>query len=187
MMKPETSRKLMTLAAVVLTLYLLPLGQSTSAQEQSTLTQELSTSAHGGCRNVKGNLREVSNGSGTTGRITQGGILNGTTELIFTSGVLATPDPTTISYTDDFTITTHRGVLKTHNVGIFDFATGLFTEIARIDSDASTGVFARATGSLFTSGKTPDGGANFRSKITGEVCLAHHGHEDDSEDAEDDR
>lgn len=178
-MKPETSRTLITLGAVVLTLCLFPLEQSTSAQEQSTST-------HRGCRNVKGNLREVSNGSGTTGRITQGGILDGTTQLVFTSAVLPTPDPTTISYTDDFTITTHRGVLKTHNVGIFDFATGLFTEIARLDPNASTGVFAQATGSLFTSGKTSDGGASFRSKITGEICLAQRGYEDHDEDNDDD-
>jgi hypothetical protein len=176
------TRKLMTLVAAV-TLCLFPLEQSASAQEQSTSAQ----SAHRGCKNVQGNMREVSNGNGTTGRITNGGILNGTTQLIFTSGVLATPDPTSVSYTDDFTVTTNRGVLNTHNVGIFDFNTGLFTEIARIDPNTSTGVFARATGSLFTSGKTTDGGATYRSKITGEICLAHRGYEHDSEDNDDDQ
>lgn len=174
-------RKLMTLVAVVLTLCLLPLEQTTSAQEPSTSAQ----SAHRNCRNVEGKLSEVSSANGTTGRITNGGILNGTTQLVFTSGVLATPDPTTVSYTDDFTITTNRGVLTTHNVGIFDFATGLFTEIARIDPNASSGRFAGATGVLFTSGKTTDGGATFRSKITGEICLAHRGYEHDDENNDD--
>lgn len=75
----------------------------------------------------------------------------------------------------------------THNVGIFDFATGLFTEIARIDPNASTGRFAGATGVLFTSGKTADGGATFQSKIIGEICLAHDGDADDDEDNDDDR
>ncbi len=180
-MMNRTIKKLMTLVAVVLTLCLFPLEHSTLAQEQSTSAQ----SARSNCRNVKGKLSEVSNPNGTTGRITNGGILNGTTQLIFTSGVLATPDPTTISYTDDFTVTTNRGVLKTHNVGIFDFATGLFTEIARIDPNASSGRFAGATGVLFTSGKTTDGGATFQSHITGEICLAHRGYEDDDENDDD--
>ncbi len=182
MMNVKT-RKLMTLVAIVLTFGLFSLEQSTSAQEQST-AQSTAQSARSNCRNVKGKLSEVSNANGTTGRITQGGILNGRTQLIFTSGVLPTPDPTTVSYTDDFTITTNRGVLKTHNVGIFDFATatGLFTEIARIDPNASSGRFAGATGVLFTSGKTTDGGATFESRITGEICLAHDDGEDDDGD-----
>lgn len=175
MMNART-RKLMTLVAVVLTFSLFPLEQSASVQ-----------SARSNCRNVKGNLNEVSNPTGTTGRITNGGILNGTTQLIFTSGVLPTPDPSTSSYTTDFTVTTNRGVLKTHNVGIFDFAIGFFTEIARIDPNASTGRFAGATGVLFTSGKTTDGGATFQSRITGEICLAHDDGEDDDEDDDNDR
>lgn len=184
MMNARTKKPL-TLLAALLAFCVFSLGQSASAQEQSTSAH----SVHSNCRSVKGKLSEVSNGTGTTGRITQGGILNGTTQLIFTSGVLATPDPTTISYTDDFTITTNRGVLKTHNVGIFDFATGSFTEIARIDPNASSGRFAGATGVLFTSGQTTDGGATFQSKITGEICLAHDGaHEavEDDDDNDDD-
>ncbi len=156
MMNAKT-KKFMAIVSFVLTLCLFSSEQTTSA-----------LSARSNCRNVKGKMNEVSNANGTTGRITNGGILNGRTQLIFTSGVLPTPDPTTFSYTDDFTITTNRGVLKTHNVGIFDFTTGLFSEIARIDPNASTGVFARATGALFTNGKTTDGGATFQSRITGE-------------------
>lgn len=179
-MMNRTTKKLMTLGAVVLTFCLCPLGQSTSAQDQS-----LAQSASLPCRNVEGKLSEVSNANGTTGRITQGGILNGRTQLIYTSGVLPTPDPNTVSYTTDFTVTTNRGVLKTHNVGVFDFALGSFTEIARIDPNASFGRFAGATGVLFTSGNTPDGGATFRSKISGEICLAHRGWERDNENDED--
>ena len=166
------NRKLITLVAVVLTLCLFPAAQSTSAVSK--------------CRKVKGTLSDVSNVNGTTGKITNGGILNGTTQLVFTSGVLPTPDPTTFSYTDDFTITTNQGQLKTSNVGIFDAGTGLFSEIGRIDPDASTGRFAGATGVLFTSGQTTDGGATFQSKITGEICLAHDNDDDDDENEDDD-
>ncbi len=173
----RTSKKHMTLVTVVLTFCLFPAAHSTSAQEQSNSTQ----SANRHCRNVEGRMSEVSSANGTTGRITNGGILNGRTQLIFTSGVLPTPDPNTVSYTDDFTVTTNRGVLNTHNVGIFEFATGFFTEIARIDPNTSFGRFAGATGVLFTSGKTTDGGATFRSKITGEICFAHRGHAYDDE------
>lgn len=179
----RTIQKPMTLVAVVLTLSLFPLEHSALAQEQSTSAQ----SALSTCRNVKGNLSEVSVANGTMGRITNGGILNGTSELVYTSGVLPTPDPTTISYTTDFTVTTHRGVLKTHNVGIFDFAIGFFSEIARIDPNASSGRFAGATGVLFTSGKTTDGAATFLSRIIGEICLAPDGGDDDDEDNDEDQ
>ena len=125
------------------------------------------------CKQAKGNLSVVNNGNGTTsGTITQGGKLNGTTQAVFTSALTPTPDPSTFSYTDTFTVTTSRGVLTTHNVGIFDVATGLFSEIARIDPNASMGGFAQATGVLYINGKTPDGGATFQAEITGEICVA---------------
>lgn len=172
MMNAKT-RKLMTLVAVVLILCLFPATQSTATVNE--------------CRRVKGSLSDVSNPTGTTGTITNGGILNGTTQLVFTSGVFSTPDPNTFSYTDDFTITTNQGQLKTSNVGIFDAGTGLFSEIGRINPNTSTGRFAGATGVLFTSGKTTDGGATFQSRITGEICLAHDagGDNDDGDDSDD--
>jgi hypothetical protein len=52
-------------------------------------------------------------------------------------------------------------------------ATGLFSEIARIDSNASTEDFAGATGALYINGKTADGGATFQAEITGEICFAN--------------
>ena len=168
------SRKLMTLVTVALTLCLFSSEQTTSA-----------LSARNNCRDVKGNLSEVGNPTGTTGRITKGGILNGTTQLFYTSGVLATPDPTAFSYTTVVTITTNKGQLKTSNVGVFETETGLFrfSEIGRIDPNTSTGRFAGATGVLFTNGKTIDGGATFQSTITGEICLAHDdGDEDEADD-----
>ncbi len=130
------------------------------------------TKADGECKKGKGNLSVVNNGNGTTsGTITQGGRLNGTTQEVFTSGFTPTPDPNTFSYTGNFSIATNRGVLRSSNVGIFDTATGLFSEIARIDPNISTGDFAGATGVLYINGKSTDGGATFTAEISGEYCL----------------
>ena len=132
-----------------------------------------SASAGGDCKKVKGNISVVNNGNGTTsGTITQGGRLNGATQAVFTSVFTPTPDPNAFSFTDDLTLTTRRGVLKTHNVGIFDTATGLFSAINRIDLNAGTGEFAGATGVLYINGKTTDGGATFQAEISGEICFA---------------
>lgn len=128
-----------------------------------------SASAANDCYKVKGNL----SGVGGAGAITQGGILNGTTQAVFTSTFVPTPDPTTFSFTDDLTITTDRGVLNTHNVAIFDVVRGVFTAIDRIDPNLSTGNFAGATGVLYVNGRTPDGGANIQAEIVGGVCLAN--------------
>jgi len=125
------------------------------------------------CQRAKGNLSAVINGNGSTGTITQGGKLNGTTEAVHTSGVFPTPVPGTVSFTDDLSITTNKGVLITHNVVVFDGVRGLFAAIARIDPNASTGDFAGATGVLYLNGQTTDGGATVQAEITGEICFAN--------------
>lgn len=137
-------------------------------------SSEQSTSAHSNCRDVKGKWTDVYPGTGnaTRGMITDGGILKGTTETVFDSAALPTPDPTTVSYTADLTITTIHGQLKTRNVYLYDFGTGLFTIIGRINPDASTGRFAGATGVLFPSGTTLADGLTYQSALTGELCLA---------------
>lgn len=146
------------LVAMIIGLFLLP---------QSAL-------AVSDCQKAKGNLSVVNNGNGTTsGTITQSGRLDGTTQAVFTSAFTPTPAPNTFSFTDDLTITTHRGVLKTHNVGIFDVATGLFSAFNRIDPNTSTGDFSGATGVLYVNGRTTDGGATFQAETTGEVCYAN--------------
>ena len=128
----------------------------------------------GDCQRMKGNESVVNNGNGTTsGTITEGGKLNGITQTVFTSAFTPTPDPSTFSFTDDLTLTTNKGVLRTHNVTLFDVATGAFTAIARIDPNASSGDFAGATGVLYISGKTTDGGATFQGEITGSMCFAN--------------
>jgi hypothetical protein len=153
-------RTLATFALVALTLSLFSLIPSALAVSE--------------CKKAHGTLSVVNNGNGTTnGTITQGGMLNGSTQAIFTSAFTATPDPSTFSFTDDLTLTTVNGVLKTHNVGVFDLATGLFSAVNRIDPNGSTGDFAGATGVLYINGKTTDGGATFQGEITGEICLSN--------------
>ena len=131
-----------------------------------------SVSAVNECKQAIGTLNAVNNGNSATGIITQGGRLNGTTEAVHTSGFTPTSDLSTFSFTDDLTLTTNKGVLKTHNVVVFDVARGLFTAIARVDPTASTGDFAGATGVLYLNGKTIDGGATVQAKVTGEICFA---------------
>jgi hypothetical protein len=153
-------RTLLAVALVAMTLSLLPFATSAGAV--------------GNCKTAQANISVVNNGDGTTsGIITQGGKLNGTTQAVFTSAFTPTPDPNTFSFTDALTLTTHKGVLRTHNVGIFDTANGLFSAVNRIDPNTSTGDFAGATGVLYIHGKTTDGGATFQAEITGEICFAN--------------
>jgi hypothetical protein len=153
------TRKLMTLVAVALTFGLLQ-GQSALAQSN--------------CKDAKGTWVDVYNGGNTTsGTITNGGILNGTTLTVYTSGAFPTPVPTTVSYTGDLTITANQGQLKTNIVYIYDFPTGLWTAMGRINTGASTGRFAGATGVLYFNGRTTGSAIpiTYLSEITGEICL----------------
>jgi hypothetical protein len=120
-----------------------------------------------------------SSGNTTSGTITQGGILNGKTLTIFTSPAFPTPVSSTVSYTGDLTITTKQGQLKTLNVYLYDFGTGFFTVLGRIDPNSSTGRFAGATGVLYINGKTVGTAVpiSYPSNITGEICLANPGAE----------
>jgi len=150
---------LMTRAALVLAFCLF--NQSASAQ-----------SPNSNCKQVKGSsIESFSGGLVTTGTITNGGILNGTTEFVYNPAFVVTPNPSVVSYTSELTITTIQGQLKTSNVYLYNFGTGQFTILARIRSDASTGIFAGATGVLYFNGKTV--GSAFPSEITGEICFAN--------------
>jgi len=123
------------------------------------------------CQEVSGELSVASNGDGSThGTLKHAGKLNGTTRAVFTSALTPTPNPNAFSYTGEFSIATNRGVLKSHNVGLFLVANGLFSEVAVIDSSNSTGNFLNATGVLYINGKTSDGGATFKADVLAEVC-----------------
>ena len=151
---------LATFASIMLTLGVL-------ASSQSIL-------AAGDCLRVKGSESAVNNGDGTlSGTLTHAGRLNGTTHVVVTSAFTPTPDPNTFSFTDDFTLTTRKGDLVTHNVTLLDLTNGLVTAIGQIDPNASTGDFAGASGVLYINGTTADGGATVQTKITGDVCLAN--------------
>ena len=148
-------------AALVLIFCLFPFNQSASGQ-----------SPNSNCKQVKGSSIEgFSGGLVTTGTITNGGILNGTTEFVYSPAFVVTPNPSVVSYTSELTITTIHGQLKTSNVYLYNFGTGQFTILARIKSDASSGSFAGATGVLYFNGKTV--GSTFPSEITGEICFAN--------------
>jgi hypothetical protein len=151
--------KVMTIAAV-LGFALFTMGQPALAQSN--------------CQQVKG-LQEavfdpVTNTS--TGSITKGGLLNGTALEVFGTAVAPTPDPTTVSFTADFTIATTHGDLNVSNVYILDFVSGVAAIFGRINPTASTGMFAGATGVLYIAGKT----VNFdpftvQGEVTGEICF----------------
>lgn len=155
------TRSLVTRAALMLTLCLFPFKEFSSAQ-----------SPNSNCKQVKGNsIEDFSGGLVTTGTITNGGILNGTTEWVYSPAFVVTPNPTVVSYTSELTITTTLGQLKNSNVYLYNFGTGRFTALAQINPHTSTGRFAGATGLLYFNGKTV--GSTFPSEIAGEVCFAN--------------
>ena len=127
------------------------------------------------CQKVKGIENGALNpdGSGASGTITQGGKLNGSSQVILATGFAPTGDPFTFSFTDNLTLTTKDGILRTHNVSLFDTANGLSTAIARVDPNASEGFFAGTTGVLYLNGKLTDpASGSFVAEITGELCYA---------------
>jgi hypothetical protein len=135
----------------------------------------LAQSANSNCKQAKGQWIDVYPGTGnaTFGRVSNSGALDGTTETIFNSPAFPTPVATTVSYTGNSTFTTLNGQLRTNNVYLYDFATGLFTILARINPNTSTGRFAGATGALFAGGKTIGNGLTYAAEINGEVCFAN--------------
>jgi hypothetical protein len=131
--------------------------------------------AQGKCRQARGQFAGVFDPStnATTGEITRGGWLDGTTLEVFHGAALPTPHPTTVSFTGDFTVATIHGRLKVGNVITFNVVTGNAAVLGHIDPAASTGRFAGATGVLYVAGRTlsfdpfiPAG------EISGEVCFA---------------
>jgi hypothetical protein len=135
------------------------------------------------CRHVRANVAVVSTAQNctspiafcSTGAVTAGGLLNGT----FTGSVLglgpsaglpALAPASTLSFVADHRIETSGGDLIMVGTGVFDTARGEFAEIDPIIG--GTGVFAGATGTLWLTGTSPDGGASFTGDVTGNVCVA---------------
>ena len=158
-----------TMMAAVLSLGLFTL-------EEPARTQEARAAARSHCKQVKGHQEGFFDPVANTnfGIVTNGGRLNGTTEETFGIGSLPTPDPTTVTFVGDFTLTTTRGQLKAGNVYLFDFVSGVAAIFGRINPATSTGRFAGATGVLYFAGKTISFNP-FReeSEVTGEICFAN--------------
>lgn len=137
-------------------------------------TLEESALAQSNCKQVKAQQVGVFDGvtNATMGTITNAGDLNGTTLEVFGGSTLATPDPTTVTFTGDFTLTTNQGELKASNVYLFNFA-GVGSALGRINPTTSTGRFAGATGVLyFAATVTSFSPFTVQVEITGEICFA---------------
>jgi hypothetical protein len=151
----------MTLAAAVGTLGVLFQAQSAGAQNK--------------CKDVKATWVDVyTSGSTSSGTVTNGGILNGTTLTAYTSSAFSTPIPTTVSYTSELTITANHGQLRATLVYLYDFPTGLWTALGRLDPNLGTGKFAGAIGVLYFNGRTIGSAIPFTypADVSGEICLA---------------
>jgi hypothetical protein len=55
---------------------------------------------------------------------------------------------------------------------LLDYTTGVGTAYARIDPNASTGIFAGATGLLYFNFQQNNDGVTSTSQISGEICFA---------------
>src|SRR5712691_1470759 len=128
--------KLVTSVATMLTLGLLCIEQPGLAQSN--------------CKEAKGNLVESFDGVSTsTGTLTNGGWLGGTTVSVFNRPGYPTPDPTEVTFASTFTLTTNQGQLKGSNrVYLLDLVRGIGVSMVKIDPAASTGIFAGASGAL---------------------------------------
>ena len=136
-------------------------------------TLEESALAQSNCKQAKARLLEISTDPATsTGIISNGGDLNGTTMTAFTSPGVFTEDPSTVSFLGNLTITTNQGELRASNVYLFNFA-GVAAVLGRIDPTTSTGRFAGATGVLYFAAKvTSFSPFTVQSEISGEICFA---------------
>lgn len=161
-------KKLAMLVAVVLTIGFFSLEQSTAQTPIS------------GCKKIKATgVQTFDPATGViSGPVTSAGILNGTLEDVvnFAAGVVFTPDPTVVAYTTNLTITTVHGQLKATPVTTQSIVTGIGTEWAHLDPDASTGRFAGATGMIFITFK-PVGDPSvgpYEAEFSGEICFASY-------------
>jgi hypothetical protein len=162
MMNAE-KRDFLTRVAVILAIELFVLGQPSLAQTR--------------CRQATGMWLDgdpSTSYTGESGKIIHGGILNGTTVVVYDPAYVVTPNPNFVSYIAELTITTSHGQLRTSNVYLYDIVTNdRWTAMGYINPDTSTGRFAGATGVLYFSGKTVGvyPFAAYPSHIAGRVCF----------------
>jgi hypothetical protein len=140
------------------------------------LCLEQPASAQSNCKEAKGNLDEVFllGGNSTSGTLSNGGWLNGTTLVVFT-GAPSVPLPNVVVFAGQHTITTGQGQLKGSVAYLFDLVTLKATVLGNIDPAGSTGIFAGATGTLFLNYTKINVAGNpqtFQSEVHGQVCFA---------------
>jgi hypothetical protein len=165
------------LIAAVLSFGLLTLDESALAQEEDLVAQ----SHDFNCHNIKAEAHDTWPGAGnvSTGVITHSRLLKGTTRYVYDTDAFPTPDPNMVTFGGELTITANHGLVKARVVNLFNIATGIWTSIATIDPNRSTGRFVGAIGILwYPNGSTTnlDNGAQvYPSDLTGQICLATHG------------
>jgi len=154
----------MALVAVGLVL----LGQGTSAGSHND-----------NCTDAKGKLVEFwGGGTESRGRLTMGGWLNGATLAAFNSDGYPTPVPTAFTYTAAFTLATRHGQLKGNRVFLTDTGTGWSLDMTNIDPDASTGIFAGATGVVYVNQTVSNASpppTTYVSEVRAVICFARRG------------
>jgi len=142
----------------------------------SLLCIERPALAQSNCKEAKGNFVESFDGvSTTTGTLTNGGWLDGTTVAVFNSPGYPTPDPTEVTFASTFTLTTNQGQLQGSNrVYLLDLVRGIGVSMVKIDPAASTGIFAGATGVLFLDllRSTTVAVGPYYEVVGGQVCFA---------------
>jgi hypothetical protein len=167
------NRRMVTAAAVILTVVPFVLGERASAQGRSDRAEGV-----GRCKEVKGTWLDGVAGTtytGQSGTVIKGGVLNGTTVVVYDPAFVVTPNPSFVAYISELTITTSNGQLRTNNVYLYDIVTNdLWTAIGYVNPNTSTGRFAGATGVLYFNGKTTGTYplATYPSEITGQICFA---------------
>ncbi|MDH3910862.1 MAG: hypothetical protein OEU09_06155, partial [Rhodospirillales bacterium] len=100
----------------------------------------------------------------TTGVISGGGILRGTTSFTALALGPAAGEPvTTLSYSGELVVTTKHGAITFSDAGIFDTdpAVSAFSELDRVVDGSGSGRFLGASGLLFIAGTASGGGAAF--------------------------
>ena len=125
------------------------------------------------CKHVKGDVSVAFGPGSANGSVSNGGALNGALSTAFVpGGVMPTADPTSITFTADSTFTAVGGNLVTNDVYVLDFVLGVGSAMMKIDSAASTGIFAGASGVVYLNirSTTP---ANGEAELAGTICYAN--------------
>jgi hypothetical protein len=91
--------------------------------------------------------------------------------LAAAAGLAGIEPETLVSFAGERVITTRRGTLTLHAVGVFDTApsaAGEFSELEKVIG--GTGRFAAASGTLHLFGQATLDGTGFEGAIVGEIC-----------------